>query len=79
MSTNTTTALGRKNRSQTTTVPQGLGRVLLAVVALLLVGTLAVSAVPGLLLAAGLALWAGLLVAVVAAPFALVVAVAESA
>ncbi|MFC4406812.1 hypothetical protein [Haloarchaeobius iranensis] len=60
-------------------VPQGLGRALFALVALLTGAGLAVSFVPGLLLVAGLALWAGLLALVVLAPVAVVHAVAASA
>lgn len=79
MSTNTTTALGRKNRSKTTTVPQGLGRVLLAVVAVAALLTVALTLVPGLALALGLAVYAALVVGVVATPFAFVHLVGELA
>lgn len=78
MSTNTTTALGQKNRTTTTTVPQGLGRVLLALVAVLAMATVAFALVPGLALAVGLAVYAALLVGVVASPFALVHLVGET-
>ncbi|WP_440988507.1 hypothetical protein [Haloarchaeobius baliensis] len=77
MSTNTTT-FARKNRAPTTTVPQGLGRLLLAVVAVLAMATIALTLVPGLALAVGLAVYAALLVGVVASPFALVHLVAEA-
>ncbi|MFD1647032.1 hypothetical protein [Haloarchaeobius litoreus] len=74
----TTIALGRKNRPQTTIVPQGLGRALLAVVAVLALATVALTLVPGLALAIGLAVYAALLVGVVASPVALVLLVAET-
>lgn len=78
MSTNTTTALGQKNRTTTTTVPQGLGRVLLALVGVVALLTVALTLVPGLALAVGLAMYAALVVGVVASPFALVHLVSDA-
>jgi hypothetical protein len=78
MSTNTTTALGPKNSTPTTTVPQGLGRVLLALVGVVALLTVALTLVPGLALAVGLTVYAALLVGVVASPFALVHLVGET-
>jgi hypothetical protein len=74
----TTTALGRKNRATNTHVPQGLGRVLLAVVAVLTLATVALTLVPGLALAVGLAMYAALVVGVVATPIAFVHLVGET-
>lgn len=77
MSTTNRFELGRQNRT-TTTLPRGLGRALLAVVAVLALATVAFTLVPGLALAARLAVWAALVVGVVASPFVLVHLVGEA-
>lgn len=68
----TTTRSRTTNRLPTVSVPQGLGRALLAAVGLVLVATVAFTLVPELALVVGLAVWAGLVVATVAMPFAVV-------